>query len=116
MKTSVSISEPVERIGTDVESAPPHDGVALCLSGGGYRAMLFHLGSLWRLNELGLLPTLDRISSVSGGSIVAGALGLAWSKLDFDAAGVARAFDAQVVAPVRKMASLTIDIPSVLAG
>ena len=27
-------------------------GVALCLSGGGYRAMLFHLGALWRLNEL----------------------------------------------------------------
>jgi hypothetical protein len=23
------------------------EGTALCLSGGGYRAMLFHLGSLW---------------------------------------------------------------------
>jgi NTE family protein len=116
MKTSTSISEPVESIVTDAGSAPPQNGTALCLSGGGYRAMLFHLGSLWRLNELGQLPTLDRISSVSGGSIIAGALGLAWSKLDFDAAGVARAFDAQVVAPVRKMACQTIDIPSVLAG
>ena len=29
-------------------------GVALCLSGGGYRAMLFHVGALWRLNELGI--------------------------------------------------------------
>jgi NTE family protein len=116
MKTSVSISEPVESIVTDAGSGPPRDGTALCLSGGGYRAMLFHLGSLWRLNELGQLPTFDRISSVSGGSIIAGTLGLAWPKLDFDAAGVARALDAQVVNPVRKMAGQTIDIPSVLAG
>jgi NTE family protein len=116
MKTSVSSSEPVERMGTDIESAPPKDGMALCLSGGGYRAMLFHLGSLWRLNELGQLSALDRISSVSGGSIVAAALGLAWSKLDFDAAGVARAFGPQVVDPVRNMAGQTIDVPSVLKG
>src|SRR5262245_28221555 len=47
-------------------------GIALCLSGGGYRAMLFHLGALWRLNEAGLLSQLKRISSVSGGSITAG--------------------------------------------
>jgi NTE family protein len=44
----------------------PRPGVALCLSGGGYRAMIFHLGVLWRLNELGYLARLDRISSVSG--------------------------------------------------
>lgn len=39
------------------------EGTALCLSGGGYRAMLFHLGSLWRLNDAGLLPRLSRIST-----------------------------------------------------
>jgi NTE family protein len=94
----------------------PADGVALCLSGGGYRAMLFHLGALWRLNELGQLPLLDRITSVSGGSIVAGALALAWSKLNFDATGVARAFDTQMVAPVRRMAAATIDAPSIVRG
>src|SRR6266481_444265 len=43
------------------------EGIALCLSGGGYRAMLFHAGVLWRLNEIGILRKLDRISSVSGG-------------------------------------------------
>jgi NTE family protein len=26
------------------ETAQPRDGIALCLSGGGYRVMLFHLG------------------------------------------------------------------------
>ena len=43
---------------------------ALCLSGGGDRAMLFHLGVLWRLNEAGLLRASKRVSSVSGGSTV----------------------------------------------
>lgn len=46
-------------------------GIALCLSGGGFRAALFHLGALRRLNELGILAEIDAISSVSGGSIVA---------------------------------------------
>ena len=59
--------------GTD--PGQPESGVALCLSGGGYRAMLFHVGALWRLNELGYLPKLDRVSSVSGGSITAATLG-----------------------------------------
>lgn len=45
--------------------------VALCLSGGGFRAALFHLGALRRLNELGILSRVDAISSVSGGSILA---------------------------------------------
>lgn len=45
-------------------------GVALCLSGGGYRAALFHLGALRRLNELGLLGRIDTLSAVSGGSIL----------------------------------------------
>ena len=48
--------------------------VALCLSGGGFRASIFHLGALTRLNELGVLTQVDVISSVSGGSIIAGHL------------------------------------------
>jgi NTE family protein len=49
-------------------------GVALCLSGGGFRAAIFHLGALRRLNELGILSKVDTITSVSGGSIIAGHL------------------------------------------
>ncbi len=48
--------------------------VGLALSGGGFRATLFHLGSLTRLNELGWLRRLDIVTSVSGGSIIAGLL------------------------------------------
>src|SRR5947208_1972931 len=78
---------PVAFIPSDTPERGPEDGVALCLSGGGYRAMLFHLGALWRINELALLPRLARISSVSTGSIVAGRLGLKWQAWRFGAAG-----------------------------
>jgi NTE family protein len=46
-------------------------GIALCLSGGGFRAALFHLGATRRLNELGLLSQVTTFTSVSGGSIFA---------------------------------------------
>src|ERR1700704_3718975 len=90
---------PVRLIPGD-DARPPQDGTALCLSGGGYRAMLFHVGALWRLNELGRLEGLDRVSSVSGGSITAGVLGLGWDSLGFEN-GVATRFDEQLVQPIR---------------
>ena len=51
-----------------------HNTPALALSGGGFRATLFHCGALLRLNELGYLTKISRISSVSGGSIASGML------------------------------------------
>ena len=86
-------------------------GIGLCLSGFGYKAMLFHVGALIRLNEAGFLPRLERVSSVSAASIVAGALGLAWPRLEFDKAGVARRLAEEVVDPVRRLAGRTIDHP-----
>jgi NTE family protein len=91
------------------------DGMALCLSGGGYRAMVFHLGALIRLNELGLLLQLRRISSVSGGSITAGVLGLHWKDLAFDGSGRAQRLSL-VVDKVRAMARRTIDAGAVISG
>src|SRR5262245_9868663 len=94
----------------------PQPGIALCLSGGGYRAMVFHLGALWRLNELGYLPKLNRISSVSGGSITAGVLGVNWSRLAFDGNGVSSVFEQQIVQPIRALASRTIDEAAIAGG
>ena len=53
------------------EDRPPSDrqGIGLSLSGGAYRAALFHMGAMRRLNELGLLHRVDVVSSVSGGSL-----------------------------------------------
>ena len=67
-----------------LDDADLFEGIALCLSGGGYRAMLFHAGAIWRLNELRLLRKVNLVSSVSGGSIAAGALAVAWPNLDWD--------------------------------
>ncbi len=111
-----AVRSPVELNVTPSDQRPPERGIALCLSGGGYRAMLFHLGTLWRLNEAGLLGKLDRVSSVSGGSVTAAVLGLGWSQLDFDGAGVARQFGARVVAPIRALAGRTIDAASIIGG
>ena len=108
--------EPVERLHTDSTTPGAGPGIALCLSGGGYRAMVFHVGVLWRLNELGYLSKLSRISSVSGGSITAGVLGLHWRDLAFDGNGVATAFQQQVVEPIRIMAGKTIDAESIIGG
>jgi NTE family protein len=97
----------------------PLQGIGLCLSGGGYRAMLFHTGVLLRLAELGYLGTAERIgkhgpmgslmriSSVSGGSIIAGVLGLAWKDLRVDDEGVPDRFREHVMRPVQDFASQT---------
>jgi predicted acylesterase/phospholipase RssA len=54
--------------------AVPHTAFAgkigLALSGGGFRASLYHLGVLARLAELDILRRVDVLSCVSGGSIV----------------------------------------------
>ena len=96
--------------------AGPQPGIALCLSGGGYRAMVFHVGVLWRLNELGFLAKLSRVSSVSGGSITAGALAIGWGGLGFDAGDVAANFHDQVVVPLLAMAGTDVDVEAALLG
>jgi NTE family protein len=101
--------EPVRWLPTD-DREEPTEGTGLCLSGGGYRAMLFHLGALRRLNQAGLLSTFDRISSVSGGSITSAALALAWPVGD-DADFVAR-----VEEPVRALARHTVDAEAIAVG
>ena len=64
--------------GDFIQARKLEDTIGLCLSGGGYRAMIYHVGAIIRLNELGFLPRLSEIASVSGGSITAGLLALRW--------------------------------------
>lgn len=109
------LDAPVRFLDSDQEREP-EDGLALCLSGGGYRSMLFHLGAVWRLYELGLLAGLDRVSSVSGGSITAAVLALAWERLRVHETPDPARFVAQVAAPIRKLARITIDRPAIIRG
>lgn len=91
------------------------DLTGLALSGGGFRATLFHLGSLWRLNELGWLPKLDRISSVSGGSITSGLLGVRWGRLQW-VDGEGTNFVAEIAAPLREFCARSVDAPAIGLG
>src|SRR5881409_1937373 len=65
--------------------------IGLALSGGGFRATLYHLGLIRFLRDAGLLQQVTHITSVSGGSIMAAHLALNWDQYtgspnDFDQA------------------------------
>ncbi len=77
--------------------------LALCLSGGGFRATLFHLGVIRRLHEVGLLARVDTISSVSGGSIMAAFL--ADRALELGGVAAIADFERDLAAPLRRFTS-----------
>jgi predicted acylesterase/phospholipase RssA len=64
--------------------------IGLALSGGGFRATLYHLGLIRFLYDAGILPQVTHITAVSGGSIIAAHLGLNWNRYN----GSASEFDA----------------------
>src|SRR5215203_1450044 len=79
---------------------PNTNKIGLALSGGGFRATLYHLGLVRFLRDAGALTRVTHITSVSGGSILAAHLALHWDRYtgsanDFDAAA------AEVLAFVR---------------
>jgi len=114
--TSSAPASPVVWLASDLRR-PPEDGLALALSGGGTRAMLFHAGALLRLYELDLLPELLRISGVSGGSITAGLLAMKWARLgQVPAADRPALFKTEVIGPLRAFARQKIDIFGWLRG
>jgi len=51
---------------------PPND-LGLSLSGGGYRAAAFHLGTMRALHKMHVLEKIDVLSTISGGSITGAA-------------------------------------------
>jgi predicted acylesterase/phospholipase RssA len=54
--------------------------IGLALSGGGFRATLYHLGLVRFLRDAGILPQVTHITSVSGGSVLAAHLALHWDR------------------------------------
>src|ERR1700685_3544670 len=76
--------------GEFTESEPK---IALALSGGGARAMAFHLGCLRALHELSILGRVQTLSTVSGGSVIGSSvLGALYTAFD----GPFPAFEASV--------------------
>jgi len=106
---------------TDVtaRSAESKQRVGLALSGGGSRAMAYHLGCLRALNDRDVLRQVDVVSTVSGGSVI-GAM-YAFSDDSFED------FDRRVCAALRKgmvwmiaretfFSSLTLKIAATVVG
>ena len=67
------------------------NNIGLALSGGGFRASLYHLGLVRFLRDAGILPRVTHLTSVSGGSVLAAHLVLNWDRYngspqEFDAA------------------------------
>ncbi|HEY2716603.1 MAG TPA: hypothetical protein VGI73_10340 [Solirubrobacterales bacterium] len=84
---------------------------ALWLAGGGFRAVLFHLGALTRLNELGLLARTGTVGAVGGGSIVAALLA---TRVPWPLHGAYRDWPEQVADPLREIASRKVRARSLL--
>ena len=74
-----------ERLSGDPTRSSKYDenGIALCCSGGGYKSASYQIGAYIRLNELGVLRDISRITSVSGGSITTAFLALCWKDLEW---------------------------------
>jgi NTE family protein len=84
------------------------------LSGGGFRATLFHLGVILRLNELGVLARLSTVTSVSGGSILNGVLAARWSRLNMGADGTYTNIEEEVARPVLEFCTRDLRTPVLL--
>jgi NTE family protein len=83
----------------------PREGLAFCMSGGGDRAALFHLGALRRMNELGILSKIDTFTSVSGGSIMAAQLATFMKGATREPGKPIEGFDKGVAEPMRRFAA-----------
>lgn len=101
---------------TPIDGDKLEDIVGFCMSGGGYRAMLFHAGAVFRMNELGLLRKLDRVSSVSGGSMAAAALAIAYPQFQYDERDRVTNLASTFLGPILDQANDSIDVGSAFAG
>jgi NTE family protein len=83
-------------------------GIGLCLSGGGYRATLFHLGAIRRLFELGITarPDFETVTSVSGGTLTSARWAIAVRNAR--AQNLAIDFQADIAAPIHALTSTDI--------
>lgn len=117
---SIIVAADLERREDASAAAPGADferqAWALALSGGGYKAAAYHLGALARIAETGGLKKLKRISSVSGGTIIAAYLATRWKDLTWRG-DVASNFTDLIVRPFSQfLHRVTIDRWAILEG
>ena len=114
-KSAASSFDPVDpSVVTTATDRKPKAGMALCLSGGGSRAMLFHAGAILRLAEVGVLPRLDCVSAVSGGAITAGLLAKVWVRNGGPPSPTV--VKAELIEPLLDLSTKLIDVPAFIIG
>ncbi len=86
--------------------------IGLALSGGGSRAIAFHLGCMRVLHEKGLLNKVQVISGVSGGSVIAAMYAYSLGSFKDFEAGVIRLLRHGLVRDIAKELLLTYRTPS----
>ena len=89
--------------------------IGLALSGGGFRASLYHLGLVRFLRDAGILSQVSHITSVSGGSILAAHLVLNWDRYngspnDFDADGTVETVTDELQGLANAATEVTVDV------
>lgn len=104
-------SEPIELLSGDPTRSSKYDeaGIALCCSGGGYKSSSYQIGAYIRLNELGLLRNISRITSVSGGSITTAFLALCWKDLVWSGSTATNFIEVFASPLAKKLQTVSID-------
>ena len=88
--------------------------IGLALSGGGSRAIAFHLGCLRALHQLGLLSRVTALSTVSGGSVIGALYALSEDPFPVFEKRVRAMLKRGLVWPTIRTAMLTVDGPKAL--
>jgi NTE family protein len=91
------------------------DGIALCLSGGGFRAALFHLGAVRRLYEIGLLDRVRTIAATSGGTVLSAFLAARCEVWRHQGLSTAE-WERSISVPFRSVASKNLNTIPILVG
>lgn len=92
----------------------PQAGIALCLSGSGYRGLLFQVGVLHRMAETGLLERVDRICATGAASIAAAFLMACWGRSARGTTPDLKRIMVEVEEAARALTTHNIDVQSVI--
>jgi NTE family protein len=93
---------------------PPKIGLAL--SGGGSRAIAFHLGCLRALHDRGILDKVSVLSGVSGGSVIAALYAYSDEPFEAFARRVEEALSRGMVWGIAREAFLTFELPKIVVA
>jgi NTE family protein len=94
--------------------SPPKIGLAL--SGGGSRAIAFHLGCLRALHDRGILDKVGVLSGVSGGSVIAALYAYSDEPFEAFACRVEAALSRGMVWGIARETFLSFELPRIVVA